>query len=242
MQAHFFTFASSKYSKAADRILSEAQSVFDTCTAWTEKHMSQEYWERTAPYCYAERGFGYWLWKPFLLYRAIQSLKEGDILVYADAGSTIQRHPQALERLHQYYSILQNNCCIRFRLSDDCVEHEYSTRRACLALDANWQDCNTAQMHATVILFKVCDASRKLLREWYELAMHRADMFSDMYNSESKFLQPFFKDHRHDQSIFSLLTKRHIREGAAIAVLQDETLLAEQNRHSPILATRKRFH
>src|SRR5690348_202961 len=34
----------------------------------------------------AERGAGYWLWKPWCINRAMQHCNDGDILVYVDAG------------------------------------------------------------------------------------------------------------------------------------------------------------
>src|SRR5689334_19513736 len=34
----------------------------------------------------AERGAGYWLWKPYIINKMINKLNEGDILIYSDAG------------------------------------------------------------------------------------------------------------------------------------------------------------
>src|SRR5678810_953547 len=34
----------------------------------------------------AERGAGYWLWKPYVVNKALLECNEGDILIYSDSG------------------------------------------------------------------------------------------------------------------------------------------------------------
>ena len=34
-----------------------------------------------------KRGAGYWLWKPYIILKTLQSMTDGDFLMYADAGS-----------------------------------------------------------------------------------------------------------------------------------------------------------
>jgi hypothetical protein len=35
------------------------------------------------------RGFGYWIWKPYFINRELMNMKDGDILIYSDAGVEI---------------------------------------------------------------------------------------------------------------------------------------------------------
>ncbi len=37
------------------------------------------------------RGFGYWCWKPFIILKTLENIKDGDILVYADIGCHINK-------------------------------------------------------------------------------------------------------------------------------------------------------
>src|SRR5688572_18740057 len=32
------------------------------------------------------RGAGYWLWKPYIIYREMLTMQDGDVLVYSDSG------------------------------------------------------------------------------------------------------------------------------------------------------------
>lgn len=51
------------------------------------------------------RGFGCWLWKPYLIYEQLLKMHEGDILVYGDSGISI--NPEALIQLDEYIKILE---------------------------------------------------------------------------------------------------------------------------------------
>jgi hypothetical protein len=64
-----------------------------------------------------------------------------------------------------------------------------------------------SKMHqAGANLFLVCPQTRELIDEWYELSQNYKLIDDSL--PESKNLQEF-KEHRHDQSIYSLLTKKY---------------------------------
>ena len=48
------------------------------------------------------RGYGYWLWKPYLVRELLSHLDEGDILLYADAGCEVSIRADAMEQLLSY--------------------------------------------------------------------------------------------------------------------------------------------
>jgi hypothetical protein len=35
------------------------------------------------------RGAGYWLWKPYIIYRELYGARDGDIIIYTDAGVNV---------------------------------------------------------------------------------------------------------------------------------------------------------
>ena len=65
---------------------------------------------------------------------------------------------------------------------------------------------NTEQRQAGALLFKICNKTRDLVNQWYELCCDYHNI--DDSPSITKNLD-CFKEHRHDQSIFSLLTKKY---------------------------------
>ena len=64
---------------------------------------------------------------------------------------------------------------------------------------------NSYQHQAGAILFFINDKTKKLVNRWYELSSnyHLIDDSPSINKNIDK-----FKQHRHDQSIFSLLTKK----------------------------------
>ena len=94
----------------------------------------------------------------------------------------------------------------------------------------------SGQVLAGIQLYRICTESREFVNAWYALAMTRPDLFSDVYNAESKVICPRFKDNRHDQSVLSVLTK----QATGIRILTDETAIVQENSEKPILATRIR--
>ena len=73
----------------------------------------------------------------------------------------------------------------------------------------------------------------KIINEWYNVAIEKPLLFTDFYNNIEKHNE--FCDNRHDQSIFSVITKKYIDN---VYTLQDET--NPYNQIYPICASRIR--
>src|SRR6185369_15940661 len=43
-----------------------------------------------------ERGGGYWLWKPYVVLDALESVREGELVLYSDVSHVWQASPDAL--------------------------------------------------------------------------------------------------------------------------------------------------
>jgi hypothetical protein len=65
---------------------------------------------------------------------------------------------------------------------------------------------NTHQRLAASNMFLICDKTRDFVNKWYEIACDYHNI--DDSPSINKNLH-CFREHRHDQSIFSLLTKKY---------------------------------
>jgi hypothetical protein len=62
------------------------------------------------------------------------------------------------------------------------------------------------QRQAGVQILYICDKTRQLINEWYELTTE----YHNIDDSPSLLPNfPDFREHRHDQSVFSLLTKKY---------------------------------
>ncbi len=148
------------------------------------------------------RGNGYWLWKPYFIERTLRLLQEGDYLVYCDAGiyynAPVKNLIRAMER--------QGDDMMAFAI--DHMEYEYTKRDVFLALDADREEyARTHQRMAGTIVLKKTDRSVQIIREWLALAQ-QDNLITDAPNCLGKDNYEGFRDHRHDQSVWSLVSKK----------------------------------
>ena len=207
----FVSFGNEQYKKSILRITTEAKSLnfFDVITGHTHTDLQndQDFWPIHKKFIEANpRGYGYWIWKPYLIWKTLQAANDNDTIIYADAGCTI--YPSRCKRLYEYESILQSSPhgIIGFRLRESyCGEKEYNKMDLVHYLGAE-SFLNTKQYAATVIVLRKCENTMNIIKKWYETA-HNYHLIDDSPSLIPN--SPVFRDHRHDQSIYSLVSKQH---------------------------------
>lgn len=182
------------------------------------------------------RGAGYWLWKPYIVNEGFKLINYGEFLLYADAGCTVNL--AARNRFMQWIQMADIHGSLSFQM---CHLEKHWTKMN-LSRFMNCQDdkiLNTGQLIATTFLLKKTEENVKMIEEWLklcELEWSIDDSSSDISNDKD------FREHRHDQSVFSLLRKR-----MNCFSIEDETYPLDHNWNSqeikrvPIHATRRKF-
>jgi hypothetical protein len=85
-------------------------------------------------------------------------------------------------------------------------EIKYTKKAVFDYFNASHESTYQNQYMATVIIIKKNAHSTKVINEWYDVASNHT-----LINDEKQFGKesPLFLDHRHDQSIFSMLIKKY---------------------------------
>lgn len=181
------------------------------------------------------RGYGFWLWKPYIVLSTLLNVNDGDFVFYADAGCTINNNGK--ERLKEYIDMIKNqnkHDIISFQMNH-LHEVKYTKRELFDYLDTNIEHMNSGQCMATVLIMRKGEHSIKLVEEWYRLASIPSLINDKHTNGYSQFI-----DHRHDQSIYSLLVKKN-----GSIKIPDETYFEPDwkidGRQYPFWATRIRY-
>jgi len=198
----------SRFPQSLKRIHYEATKFgFDRVQIYTEQDLHLDYESCDFDSVKHGRGFGFMIWKPWVIYDLIQKSQEGDIIIYADAGCTIQNTPKAKQIFQSYIDQLNNDkCWIRFQLH--LAEEEYTTDAIFNYFGANHSSIRTSGQYISGInIFKVCPRSVLLCRAWLDAAKKDYTLFTDSHNHETKLKRANFKDNRHDQSVFSVISK-----------------------------------
>lgn len=149
-----------------------------------------------------KRGNGYWLWKPYIILDALNNIDEDDILIYADSGVEFLKEVTPLVHLLNQNGILlfKNNEHLNFTW----------TKRDCFIL----MSCDSSRFHfgpqisASCIMVKKNKLVLKILNEWLYYATNEK-IITDEENVSGYSNLLGFIDHRHDQSILSLLSIKY---------------------------------
>lgn len=191
------------------------------------------------------RGYGYWIWKPYFIRRTLAQMKEGDVLLYMDAGCTLNRNGK--ERMAEYVDMVSRSpdgvLAFQMRLEEqnwtkrdtfDAVVAELAERPISSTAKPPQNLAESGQISVAALLLRKCDAALRYADVWYRLA----SIYHLLDDTASR--QPntvAFQMHRHDQSIASLLIKH-----MDAVVLPDETYHIDWPRDGaryPIWVTRQ---
>jgi hypothetical protein len=221
MKKIFLTFADQRMHRALGRIHHQAVSmgVYDGIVIANENNLDLNFREKFAKYLKPEfRGFGYWSWKAQIILQTLDQMSEGDLLQYTDAGCHL--NPNGRKKLEEYFSKAQKSesGILAFQAIPpsfhngkiklpDLRESKWCKGDLCdaLAVRSSSTVMDTQAIGAGVIFIKKCDESINVVRKWLAVYQNNISLID---NSKSKSEDPpGFVEHRHDQSIFSILAK-----------------------------------
>ena len=150
------------------------------------------------------RGFGYWLWKPYILIEELKNLQPDEILLYLDSADKPEK---------SLFDIINNHMVENDNLF---INRGYKngdwTKKDCFTL-MNCDDekyYNSVQLEAGIICLKNTKSNMDLLNEWFFYCKNE-QILTDSPNQYNENNLPGFMDHRHDQSILTnIILKRDI--------------------------------
>jgi hypothetical protein len=148
------------------------------------------------------RGAGLWLWKPYFILETLRRLRDGDLLFYCDSGSIfVHSASTLLQMAREAESVL----CFSVGLP----EIEWSKRDALVYMDMDRPEAiSTPQRLASFQIWFRCSKTLALAEE-YLFYCTNWKVISDDPSICGLPEYDGFRENRHDQTVFSLLTKRH---------------------------------
>ncbi|MFM1904999.1 MAG: hypothetical protein RLZZ440_2899 [Planctomycetota bacterium] len=160
------------------------------------------------------RGYGLWTWKPAVIGRALTSVPEGDLVVYCDAGCSL--NAEGRPRLAEYLALAAGHPSAALAFALDGTVGEWTKRAALAAFDRDRPEVRSLPMiSATCLVLRNSAAVRDLVAAW-AAGMADLTLVDDSPSRDGE--HPEFRGHRHDQSIFTLLA--HDR---GLQAIPDET-------------------
>jgi len=184
-------------------------NIFDEINLYTADDLIKDssFWKQHGDFILNnKRGFGYWIWKPYLIKKTIDNLNNGDIILYLDSQSRVIIEEK--EHLLKYIDILKEKK-ILFSYDYTNIHPEVDFNKSDIIHKLNMENDKSIfdnQYYAHSQLIYVCKETRELINSIYSYACvyHNIDDTPSIIPNH-----PRFKDHRHDQSLFSLLIKKN---------------------------------
>jgi len=209
---HLVHYADSRFEISKKRFISEAIS-FGIKNIHTYGPDNLPKWFLDNNYSYLKentRGGGYWLWKFCIIQDVMSKINYGDIILYVDTGCAF--NPRGAERFQEYLEITEKNDILTFYLTDQ-IERKWNKRDLLKLLDCDKEEIlNSGQIISGIWFIKKTEENEKLIKELYEICCLKWTIDDSPSKTEN---YSDFIEHRHDQSVFSLLIKKYGKKSIA---------------------------
>jgi hypothetical protein len=149
------------------------------------------------------RGAGYWMWKPYILLDAMDSVAEGTIIVYTDAGLRYIGNPSPIVGLAETRDV------VLFRNPARGLQRNWTKRDCFVLMQADTPEhWDAEQVDASIQIYRAGAKARSFLME-LQNAMRDPRVLCDGPNTCGLANFEGFRDHRHDQSVLTILATKH---------------------------------
>jgi hypothetical protein len=200
----YINYADDAFKVQQDFALRKAKKEggFNKIIGYTRDAIDEEFYKQNKHILNQKRGGGYWLWKPYFIYKTLEDLNEGDYLFYSDSGAFFLKNIDILiSELEKY-----NQDIMGFELP--LIEKQWTKKELFINMDCHANEyTDSNQIQASFQLIKKSDFSINFYKTYLTLSTNEINI-TDKFDANIT-QDVSFMDHRHDQSIFSLLYKKN---------------------------------
>jgi len=155
------------------------------------------------------RGSGFFCWKPYIILKTFDLIENGDCVLYMDAGVSVIDN---LDPLFEIISCHPNDGKLIFRVPWVGITHiaKMWVKRDCFVLTGSDESkfWNAPMTNGAISLWIKNDENIKLLKEWQQY-LRDPRIVTDDPNMCGRPNFYEFRDHRHDQSVLTILCTKY---------------------------------
>lgn len=186
--------------------------LFDAIRAYGPQDLGSDFWSRHKDFIEANRkGFGFWVWKPYIIKRELEKLQEDDILVWSDAGAIVLAPEQASAKLQ---ASLQRVWKLPVGLVAGPPEGRMRLRQYCkqdvfadLGISNDERD-RMRHYNSNRILARKHAPSMRIINAWAAIAWSQRYHLFDNSRKHMPYVADFVR-HKHDQAVLSIPMNRY---------------------------------
>ena len=218
------TFYSSDLKRSANRFKEQAEKmkIYDKVFIFGRNDLNEDFkqYVNSLLQIGKKKGYGYWVWQTYFHKKVLSQLNEGDIYHWCDVGCHFNF--EGRKRLLEYLEILKKEPTgfLGFQYKDlntdnnfnypNYMEYQYTKSDLIKYFNLENDDpiIKSPQVWGGSFFVRKCQKSLQIMNQHYEITRNRFDLIDD---DEKKFIEksvPEFIQHRHSQSVLSLIVKK----------------------------------
>jgi hypothetical protein len=217
MSKIFISYGDDAFKQSLKRIGKEAKQlgIFDKILLFTPKDLPL--YIKSSPLMAFDRLGGYAIWKSYIIYTTYLKANLGDIIVYADAGCSLQKS----DEWDYFLNKLGDDGTLLFQYR---VDFDYAWTK-CFGVNAtvrnvNWMKKSVQVYFATLftdnfwleteklwsgaLIVKKGTTPNLLLEHWFKSTLLEPKLSIDIFGNELEEQDDTFVAHRHDQTLLSI--------------------------------------
>lgn len=162
-------------------------------------HLDKSFFEKNKTILEQKKGAGFWLWKPWIILKTLQTVEENAIIIYADSGFVFHSPLYPLIDLAAKHPII----LVDYDPSLHGNLGQITKRETLVRMGCDTPSCRQGKhLWAAFSIFRNTPESRAFVKKWL-------DYCSDEYiltDSPSTLAEyPEYRTHTHDESVLSTL-------------------------------------
>jgi len=225
MKKVLISYANARYFKSQNFLEETAKEIgkVDDVKSYTDTWLkTTDFWKKNQFILSRPRGAGYWAWKSYIILETFKELDNDDIVMYSDAGLSVIDN---LSPLFKIASGESNNGKILFQIPDGHLIKTWTKRDTYILMEADEPKYyNRIMVNGALSLWKKSDENIEFLKKWLRYCRDPR-IITDDQNMCGKPNLLEFKDHRHDQSVISIMAVKNNME-----VFRDPTQWGEKEK------------
>jgi hypothetical protein len=215
MDTHLMTYGDELFENSKRRLQSEGHDfgAFDSVQVFDPNDLSPrltKLLESLPTLTRHTRGKtrSHFLWKPYIIKEKLKNIKNNDFLIYLDAGCSISN--DGIDRFHEYLEMLDESKKGVLSFCGCHLEKVHTITRIFnhLKIKTDSDEALSGQLFASALIMQKNDHLIEMIDEWQDIADKKPLLFTDVYSDVDDNHQGFVEN-RHDQSVFSLIRKKH---------------------------------
>jgi len=172
---------------------------------YRRSHLDPQFVKQYASILNQKIGAGYWLWKPWIILKTLETIPENEILIYADSG-LIFRNPitPLIELANQHDIILFEYDPKKYWGKPINI----TKREIFIELDCDTEKCHTgSHVWAGLLVLRNTKKSRDFIKNWLNTCCNEK-LLTDVFDPHVQQHAAFFV-HYHDESILNTLYNKN---------------------------------